>query len=81
MVVVDHLVEEDRLLARDQHTMVEVRKMADSISPMIQLEEDYCTKHSDNLLPILDLQVQVQEVGVFPSSYTSTIASPWLTGK
>ena len=65
MVVVDHLVEEDRLLARDQHTMVEVRKMADSISPMIQLEEDYCTKHSDNLLPILDLQVQVKEVGGF----------------
>ena len=45
--------------------MVEVRKMADSISPMIQLEEDYCTKHSDNLLPILDLQVQVKEVGGF----------------
>ena len=76
MVVVDHLVEEDRLLARDQHTMVEVRKMADSISPMIQLEEDYCTKHSDNLLPILDLQVQVQEVGVFSKLFYKYYRKP-----
>ena len=63
MVVMEHLVEEDRLRPRDQHTMEEVRKMADSVSPMIQLEEDYCSKHSDNLLPILDLKVQVQKEG------------------
>ena len=63
MVVMEHLVEEDRLRPRDQHTMEEVRKMADSVSPMIQLEEDYCSKHSDNLLPILDLKVHVQKEG------------------
>ena len=31
--------------------------MADTISPMIQLEEDCCSKHTNGLLPILNLQV------------------------
>jgi hypothetical protein len=50
--------------------MLEVRKMADSVCPMIQLEEDFCSKHSNRLLPILDLQVKLQEVEGAPSSST-----------
>ena len=62
MVVQDHLVEEDTLLPDDQRTMEELRKVADTISPMIQLEEDYGSKHTTGLLPILDLQVKVEQV-------------------
>ena len=36
--------------------------MADSVCTMIQLEEDYCSKHSTMLLSILDLQVKVQKM-------------------
>ena len=50
--------------------------MADSISSIIQLEEDYCSKHSDKLLPILDLQVQVQEVGGFSKLYYKYYRKP-----
>ena len=62
MVVIDQLVEEDKLLPEDQVTMQEVRKMANSVCPMIQLTEDYCSNPSNKLLPILDLQVKVQKV-------------------
>ena len=36
--------------------------MGNSICPMIQLEEDFPSKHDNKLLPILDLKVQVQQV-------------------
>ena len=62
MVVQDHLVEEDTLLPDDQRTMKELRKMADTISPMIQLEKDFGSKHNNGLLPILGLQVKVEQV-------------------
>ena len=35
--------------------------MADSIHPMIQLEEDYPSQHPDGKIPILDLKVWVRE--------------------
>ena len=50
MVVDENLVEEDELLPEDMRTMVEVRKMADSICTMIQFEEDYASKNDDQLL-------------------------------
>ena len=33
---------------------------SNNISPMIPLEEDYCSMHNNKLLPIFDLQVQMQ---------------------
>jgi len=61
MVVVEEEVEEDKLVPADMRTMVELRKMADSIHPMIQLEEDYPSQHPDQKIPILDLKVWVKE--------------------
>ena len=61
MVVKEELVEEDMLLPDDMRTMEELRKMADDICPMIQLEEDYPSKYGDNKLPLLDLKVEVKE--------------------
>ena len=42
--------------------MRELRKMGNSISSMIQLEEDYPSKNTDGKLPILDLKVWVEDV-------------------
>ena len=55
-------VEEDNQVPAAVRTMTELRKMADSIHPMIQLEEDHCHNHQDQKLPILDLKVWVVEV-------------------
>ena len=63
MVVKEELVEEDKLLPEDMRTMEELRKMANDICPMIQLEEDYPSKYEDNLLPLLDLKVEVRKLG------------------
>ena len=60
MVVDENLVEEDELLPEDMRTMVEVRKMADSICTMIQFEEDYASKNDDQLLKILEFKVCVK---------------------
>ena len=40
IVVIDHFLEEDKLMPEDQVNMQEV-------CPMIQLGEDYCRKHSN----------------------------------
>ena len=61
MVVVEEEVEGDKLIPTNMRTMVELRKMADSIHPMIQIEEDYSSKHPDDKIPILDLKVWVKE--------------------
>ena len=61
MMVKEELVEDDKLLPDDMRTMEELRKMADDICPMIQLEEDYPSKYDDNKLPLLDLKVEVKE--------------------
>ena len=62
MIIMDHLVEEDKLIPEDRRTMIELRRMGNSICPMIQLEEDFPSRHENILLPILDLEVQVQQV-------------------
>ena len=61
MVVDENLVKEDEVLPEDMRTMIEVRKMADSICPMIQFEEDYASKNEDQLLKILEFKVCVKK--------------------
>ena len=62
MVINDDMVEEDKLLPEDMRTMEEMRKMANDVSTMIQLEEDYPSKYEDKKLPLLDLKVEVKAV-------------------
>ena len=61
MIVDETLVDDDELLPEDMRTMIEVRKMADSICPMIQFEEDYASKNDDQLLKILEFKVCVKQ--------------------
>ena len=44
--------------------MRDIRKMGNSVSEMIQLEEDFLSKNVDKKLPILDLKVWVRKVEV-----------------
>ena len=62
MLVVEDCVEDDKLLPADMRTMGEIRKMSNSICDMIQLEEDYASKHENKQLAILDLNVEVKLV-------------------
>ena len=62
MVVMEEKVEEDSLVPAAVRTMSELRKMADTIHPMIQLEEDHRFNHHDRKLPILDIKVWVIEL-------------------
>ena len=62
MVVMEEKVEEDSLVPAAVRTMSELRKMADTIHPMIQLEEDHRFNHQDRKLPILDIKVWVIEL-------------------
>ena len=61
MVLVDEEVNDDKQIPASVRTMSELRKMADSIIPMIQLEEDHPENHDDRKIPILDLKVWVAE--------------------
>ena len=62
MVMMEEKVEEDSLVPAAVRTMTELRKMADTIHPMIQLEEDHQFNHHDRKLPILDIKVWVIEL-------------------
>ena len=43
-------------MEEDQRTMVLIRNIANSIHPMLQFEEDFCSRYPDKKLPILDLK-------------------------
>ena len=61
MVVEENMVKEDKLVKARKRTMVELRKMANSVHPMIQLEKDFLSKHNKKKHPILDLKLWVVE--------------------
>ena len=57
LVIKPELVQEDGNLDRDKVTGELFRSLANSISPMLQFEEDVCSNYADGKLPILDLKV------------------------
>ena len=61
MVIKQDLIEEDNREPRDKHSMCEMKKMANTICPIIQMEEDYPSRNEDDKLPILDLKVWVSD--------------------
>ena len=52
--------------------------MGNSILPMIQLEEDFPSNHSDGKLPILDLKVWVQGETQLQYQFYRKPMSQWL---
>ena len=49
-------MEEDEILEEDKRTALVMRDVANTVHPMIQMEIDFPSNHSDGKLPILDLK-------------------------
>ena len=45
----------------DRKTALVIKDIANSVHPMIQMEEDYPSNHSDGKLPILDLKCSIDD--------------------
>ena len=59
--VVEELVQEDSRKQRDELAANILQAIANSISPMIQFEVDFCSNYGDGKMPILDLKVWKEE--------------------
>ena len=57
MIVVDEQKENDEQIGEDIATGRLLRSIADSLAPMLKLDEDVCANHRDGKIPILDLKV------------------------
>ena len=77
--VVPDLIDRDASLPRDKVVGELLRTMANSLSPMLQFEEDVASNYEDNRLPILDLKVWVeksaQAVAIRHTFYMKPMAS------
>ena len=60
LVVQKDKVAQDMLVPGDQRTATLVQNIANKVCKFIQMEVDYPSKYEDNLVPILDLKVAVQ---------------------
>ena len=54
-------VQEDSSMEDDRRTALVVKDMANSVHPMIQMEEDFPSNHVDGKLPILDLKCSMDD--------------------
>ena len=75
LVVVEEEVENDKSIPADQRTAAVCREIANTIAPMIQLEEDVPSGHPNGKLPILDLEVWVENGVLTHTFYKKPMAS------
>ena len=61
MRICPKLADKDRMIEGDKRTIREIRKIANTIYPMVKMVEDYLSGHMDGKLPILDLKVYVKD--------------------
>ena len=64
LVLREDLVAEDGNMEDDERTALAIREIANSVHPMIQMEEDFPSAHNDGKLPILDLKCWIDSGGV-----------------
>ena len=57
LVIIQECIEQDKKVNSDTRVGELLRSIANSISPMLQFEEDVCSNYADGHLPILDLKV------------------------
>ena len=74
-VVKPELVEEDRGVPGDQRTAELVAKVANNIFKFIQVTSDYPSKHTSKMVPILDLQVGVNNNEITWQFYRKKMAN------
>ena len=78
MILHPHLVEEDRDIPGDIRTMREVVKMANSITTMVQFTGDCPSLNESGKMPLLDLQVWVDNNKLWFEHYRKQMANPLL---
>ena len=78
MVIEDGYIEDDRRRPADERSMTEMKKMANSICPIIQMDEDYPSRNPDGKLPILDLKVWITDGIILHQFYRKSMASRML---
>ena len=78
MVMHHNVVEEDRNSPPDVRTAREVAKMGNSINPMIQLTADCPSSNPSGMMPLLDIQVWIEDNKVMYQHYRKPMANPLL---
>ena len=78
MILHPHLVEEDRDIPGDIRTMREVVNMANSITTMVQFTGDSPSLNKSGKMPLLDLQVLVDNNKLWFEHYRKPMANPLL---
>ena len=72
---------EDEGMEDDQRTAKVIKDIANNIHPMIVMEEDYPSKHTDRRLPILDLACWVEDNQLWFRHYEKSVSSKKLIPK
>ena len=62
---VEENVQVDSLMEDDRKTALVIKDIANSVHPMIQMEEDFPSNHSEGKLPILDLKCSIEIIVKF----------------
>ena len=57
-------VPQNTIMNDDKRTALVIKDVANSIHPMIQMEEDFPSNHEDYKIPILDLKCWMDEDGI-----------------
>ena len=68
-------IENDLLIPDDKRTALLLKEVANQISPMIEMKEDVSSNYPNGKLPILDLEVWVEENTIYHSFYKKPMAS------
>ena len=77
MVVVEELVESDKVIPEDKRTMIELNKIANTVYDCIQFTTDCPSNHQEGEgeMPVLDVQMHVEEDTILYEFYEKPCAS------
>ena len=73
--ILPEAIQEDYGIPADKRTAGLIRYIANTITPMIQMEEDFPSNHPSGHLPILDLEVWVDNMTTFHQFFKKPMAS------
>ena len=73
--ILPEAIQEDSGIPADSRTARLIRTVANTITPMIQMEEDYPTNHPSGRLAILDLEVWIENRRIHHQFYKKPMAS------
>ena len=73
--ILPEALQEDSDKPADRRTAELIKSVANTITPMIQMDEDYPSNHPTGRLPILDLEVWVENKRIHHQFYKKPMAS------